>query len=147
MIYDETIYDGMKLEEVTEPQVFDAPREMLAWNSVHPTKRMIVAILPGGTAVDIDRNWLSHCAYVPEKAAPRRATHRELSRWLAQGNGEYTRGIEVSGKGPYTKTSIYYDASLSNSPVDDAAKVRKWDDADWHEPTADYLGLEDKCRK
>ena len=23
-------------------------------------------------------------------------------------------------------------------------KVRKWDDSDWHEPTADYLGLEAK---
>lgn len=137
-------YNGMELEEVKEPQVFDGPTEMLAWGTGHPTRRLIVAILPGGIAVDTDRNWLSHCAYVPEAPESRRATYRELSRWLAQGNGEYTRGIEVSGKGPYAKTSIYYDASLSNSPVDDVVRVRKWDDDNWNEPTADYLGLEDK---
>ena len=142
------IYNGVELKEVTEPQVFDTPTEMLAWNGYNPTKRMIVAILPGGVAVDIDKNWLNHCAFIPERPAPKRATYRELAKWLAQGNGEFTEGIEVSGKGPFTKTTNYYDASLSNSPVNAAAKVRKWEDTEWHEPTVDYMGIEeDKCRE
>ena len=135
-------YNGMELEEVKEPQVFDEPREMLAWGSGHPTRRFIVAILPGGTAVDIDRNWLSHCAFVPEKAAPRRATNRELSKWLAQGNGEWclTNGTGQIG----ASTNYGYSTYEENKNVIDGVLVRKWDDADWNEPTLKYLELEDK---
>lgn len=132
-------YNGMELEEVKEPQVFDAPKEMLAWGTGHPTKRMIVAILPGGTAVDIDRNWLSHCAYVPERPAPRRATNRELSRWCAEGKGQ------IHYVGAANAHSFYsYQHEADEAYVTADVKVRKWDDDGWHEPTLEYLGLEDK---
>ena len=132
-------YNGMELEEVKEPQVFDAPREMLAWGSGYPTKRMIVAILPGGTAVDIDRNWLSHCAYIPEKAAMRRVTNRELSRWCAEGKGQIHY---VAAANAHSFYSYQHEADEAYVTAD--IKVRKWDDADWNEPTADYLELEGK---
>lgn len=147
-------YNGMELEEVKEPQVFDGPTEMLAWGTGHPTRRLIVAILPGGIAVDTDRNWLSHCAYIPKKAAPRRATNRELSKWLVQGNGEMTfKSKSERDIDHLVFASHCYEEEYADEECDKALKrnddgswivVRKWEDADWHEPTADYLGLEDK---
>lgn len=135
-------YHGMKLEEVKEPQVFDAPKEMLAWHTGHPTRRTIVAILPGGTAVDIDRNWLPHCAYIPEVPKSQRATHRELARWLAQGSGQLAVNPEVEMV-RNIMTHHQYPKSRDNDPVPDFYMVRKWDDADRHEPTLKYLGLEE----
>lgn len=74
-----------------------------------------------------------------DNRVPRRATNRELSRWLALGNGEFTEGRECTSGGPYTKTSYYYDAAVSDNPVPDETRIRKWEDADWHEPTISYM--------
>lgn len=134
------IYNGMELNEVKEPQVFDEPKVMLAWGSGHPTRRTIVAILPGGTAVDIDRNWLPHCAYIPEVPKSQRATNRELARWLAQGNGQ-VHCADVCGAHAHTFFSYQYEDD--DAKVTPNYKVRKWGDADWHEPTLKYLGLEE----
>ena len=30
----------------------------------------------------------------------------------------------------------------SNAPLREGAKVRKWSDNEWNEPTVDYLGIE-----
>ncbi len=126
-------YNGIELKEFTSdrPVVFDPPRKMLVWDVVdrEPCERTIVAYLPGRSmhsAVGMNDAY-SYCAEIPEEPKPRRATNRELAKWLAQGNGE----------------RVFVDDPRSdNLPVSECVRVRKWDDEDWHEPTADYMGLE-----
>jgi len=91
-------YNGIELEEVTEPQIFDPPKlcvcsdddgNVCEWyvsailpQSSKRTYRIIANTKNGENAI------ARHCAILPEKPAPRMATNRELARWLAQGNGE-----------------------------------------------------------
>lgn len=85
-------YNGMELEEVTTPQIFDPPK-------------------------------------------PRRATNRELARWLAQGNGEWV----VSRSSDAISSDFLYHGIDSEKPVDDTIVVRKWSDTEWNEPMVDFL--------
>ena len=87
-------YNGMALEEVTTPQIFDPPK-------------------------------------------PRRATNRELARWLAQGDGEW-----INVKDTWTSSDYLYEYEKYDEPLIKDIRVRKWSDTEWHEPTADYLGIE-----
>ena len=74
-----------------------------------------------------------HNIELPDHPKPRRATNRELSRWLAQGNGE------CLGSQDDADTAWNYPMESSNAPLREGAKVRKWSDTEWHEPTVDYL--------
>lgn len=143
-------YNGMELEEVTEPQVFDPPKKCVCWNDEFPLNKSeayVAAILP------VSSGWIhrvfvrqqndtpglyNHCAILPDPPKPRRATNRELSRWLAHGNGE------CLGSQDDADTAWNYPMESSNAPLREGAKVRKWSDTEWHEPTVDYMGLEDK---
>ena len=130
-------YKGIELEEITEPQVFLHPKKMLAWNEKYLAIRTIVAILPGGVAIDEDKNWISHCAEIPDDPKPRRATNRELAKWLALGNGELSiHNTEIHSYFNYTPEDANSECK------DEIFKVRKWDDSEWHEPTIDYMGIE-----
>jgi len=144
-------YNGMELEEVTEPQIFDPPKKMLVWNNImdYAIQSMIVAIverMDGLCAICYDGEIYPHCAEIPEAPKPRRATNRELSRWLAQGNGEYILQITAGMAEHYWN----YEDGDEDEPAngydssDNELKVRKWSDNEWHEPTVDYMGLEDK---
>lgn len=134
-------YHGIELKEVTEQQVFDPPKEMLVWDDETSEiyKRCVCAIASKRLefpVLTIDGTY-RHCAEIPEE--PKKlATYRELSRWLAEGNGEMKAGSELA------YTHMNYNLSRANSEADSTAKVRKWDDAEWHSPTREYLGLEDK---
>lgn len=65
-------------------------------------------------------------------------TNRELSRWLAQGNGEW---IDRNG---YVRASYCYNRSTENDVPTEKIKIRKLDDAEWHKPTREYaFGEED----
>lgn len=68
-------------------------------------------------------------------------TYRELSRWLAQGNGECCYYKEHEGPTSSCFNELLYQDSESNKAVQDIL-VRKWDTDEWSAPTADYLGLE-----
>lgn len=68
-------------------------------------------------------------------------TYRELSRWLAQGNGEYCYYKEHEGPTSSCFNELLYQDSESNKAVQDIL-VRKWDTDEWNAPTAHYLGLE-----
>lgn len=142
-------YNGMELEEVTEPQIFDPPKRMMVWdNSANIKTAIVAAILPGVgfpvTTIDKDgiiQAFYLHCAEIHELPKPRRATNRELARWLAQGNGEVWHGWHG-----IMSTYFDYDMSKADSPVKDEGdtiiKVRKWSDNEWHEPTVEYLGID-----
>lgn len=74
--------------------------------------------------------------FAPKKPKPRRATKRELAMWLARGNGE------MSSDHPAVSLVINnkpYEKKHGEDPVDNDTIIRKWEDADWHEPTVDYM--------
>ena len=137
-------YNGMELEEVTTPQIFDPPRRCVVWfdGDVDGEIKNVIAILAKSSGLRckaVTDEWSSfeHCALLPDPPKPRRATNRELSRWLAQGKGE------IIDKTHYINTHHEYFRCLDDDDVHMTIKVRKWSDTEWHEPTVDYLGLED----
>ena len=142
-------YNGMELEEVTTPQIFDPPKKCVVFDSYDEKKsviRNVVAVLPasfnecGGilSVITEEKQYWKHCALLPDTPKPRRATWLEVARWCATGNGlvydTYRDKID---------TGIMFKSSEGNEPIMDEIKVRKWSDTEWHEPTVDYLGLEE----
>lgn len=137
-------YNGMELEEFTTPQIFDPPKTMVVWeDDEKPTTAVVIALLAKSSnfqyrVVINDCSFYPHCALLPDPPVPRRATNRELSRWLAQGNGE------CLGSQDDADTAWNYPMESSNAPLREGAKVRKWEDTEWHEPTVDYMFGGDK---
>lgn len=134
-------YNGIKLTEVTGSQIVDPPKEMFVWD-YDPgclLRADVLAIVNGresGYPVITKTGTYRHCADIPEEPKPRRATNRELSKWLAKGHGEYRNQI-----GAVSNLYIYVDLETDEA-VPSYIRVRKWDDADWHEPTVDYMDIE-----
>ena len=134
-------YNGIKLTEVTGSQIVDPPKEMFVWD-YDPgclLRADVLAIVNGrenGYPVITKTGTYRHCADIPEEPKPRRATNRELSKWLAKGHGEYRNQI-----GAVSNLYIYVDLETDKA-VPSYIRVRKWDDADWHEPTVDYMDIE-----
>ena len=135
-------YKGIELKEFTseKPVIFDQPKRMLVWDydDETPTKKDVLAFIPNRCypVIATDDN-LDHCAEIPEVMC-RRATNRELAKWLALGNGQY----RVSG-GIRIWTEHPYDIGHDDDTCSKFIKVCKWCDKEWHEPTREYLGLED----
>lgn len=134
-------YKGIELKEFEseKPVVFDPPKLMLVWDDgdSEPSKENVFAFIPTRCypviATDED---FDHCAEIPEVVC-RRATNRELAKWLVLGNGQY----QVSGGRIWTEH--HYDIGQDDDACSRFIKVRKWCDKEWHEPTLEYLGLED----
>lgn len=132
-------YKGIELKQITTSQIFDPPKEMLVWDYVDsaPFKMPVHAIVASKTfPVIAEEGDYQYCAEIPEAPKPRRVTNRELSKWLAKGHGEYRNQI-----GAVSNLYIYVDLE-TDVAVPSYIRVRKWDDADWHEPTVDYMGIE-----
>ena len=136
-------YKGIELKafESEKPVVFDPPKKMLVWDydDETPTEVEVLAFIPNRYHKAIEQmSVYIHCAEIPDKGSEL-ATNRELAKWIAQGNGQY----KVSGC-----DWIWAEHHYTNGQDDDDAcskfiKVRKWCDKEWHEPTREYLGLED----
>ena len=129
-------YNGIELKKITTSQIFDPPKEMLVWDYVDsaPFKMPVHAIVASKTfPVIAEEGDYQYCAEIPETP---RVTNRELSKWLAKGHGEYRNQI-----GAVSNLYIYVDLE-TDVVVLSYIRVRKWDDADWHEPTVDYMGIE-----
>lgn len=135
---------GIKLVEykTTENVIFDPPKAMLVWDegSNECKRANVLAVFPKRASFPVvaDKHTWNHCAEIPEEAPkPKLATYRELSRWLAEGNGEL-KACEYS-----SSPSLAYRLENENKPVlDPEFRVRKWDDKEWHKPTREYMGLE-----
>ena len=135
-------YKGIEIKEFKseKPVLFDPPRKMLVWNydGQPPAEIDVIAFIPNrhhkviGASQDLD-----HCAEIPEVLC-RRATNRELAKWLVLGNGQY------QGSGGWIWTEHHYDIGQDDDACSNCIKVRKWCDKEWHEPTREYLGLEDQ---
>jgi len=133
-------YKGKKYEEFhsDKPVVFEEPVKAILWNDkeCNITEGKLLAFLPtrGHPAIAKWHSW-SHCALVTPS---RRATKRELSMWLAKGNGEVCR------KGCNSASPCYaYDPRESNEKVPDQVLIRKWHEEEWQDPTTDYMGLDE----
>lgn len=135
-------YKGIELKEFEseKPVLFDPPKLMLVWNDGddEPSKDNVFAFIPNRCYPVIATNDnLEHCAEIPEVLC-RRATNRELSKWIVKGNGQY----QMSGScGIWIEYS--YEIGHDDEVCSKNIKVRKWCDKEWHEPTREYLGLED----
>ena len=133
-------YKGIELTEVTEPQIFEKPEKMLAWDGDNdiPTECYVYAIVNrGDDSCPVICKYTSfiHCAKIPDVPELELVTYRELARWLAEGNGEVMWANNVLSNWNYStdEENKYLGKSLS---------VRKWDDTEWHQPTRECLGLE-----
>ena len=130
-------YKGIELTEVTEPQFFNPPKEMLVWdNGGDVIKLKVYAVVDRGAdsfPVICQYTAWKHCAEIPESKS---VTYRELSRWLSEGNGEVMWSTTVCSNWNYSNDD-------ENEALDESFTVRKWDDTEWHKPTREYLGLED----
>lgn len=134
-------YKGIELNEFEseKPVLFDQPKKMLVWDYVDgtPIEKDVIAFIPNRYHKVIEQTSVyTHCAEIPEVMC-RRATNRELAKWLVQGNGQY----QVSGGKIWTEHP--YDIGHDDDACSTLIKVRKWGDNEWHEPTLEYLGLED----
>ena len=136
-------YKGIELNEFTSdrPVLFDPPKKMLVWSfgDLEPCERTVMAYVPGRTfrSVIAKSDEYSSCAEIPEQPESRRATNIELAKWLARGNGIVLRSCEDLCSTTHSADVIeLYDECPAQ------CLVRKWDDEEWHVPTADYMGLE-----
>ena len=132
-------YKGIELKEVTEPQIFNPPKKMLVWDRYgDEAEHEVYAIVSREDFPVICENstW-RHCAEIPEVPELELVTYRELARWLAEGNGEVMWANNVL-------SNWNYSTDEENKALDESLSVRKWDDTEWHKPTMEYLGLEDK---
>ena len=142
-------YNGMELEEFTsdKPVIFDPPKKMLVTDDYDCKYCRVTEIIvydPRRTvckAIGIHNQSWKYCFLFPDPPKSRRATNRELSRWLAQGNGEYK---EIITDHECCMTYFYYSDRGRDAELSKGIKVRKWSDTEWHEPTVDYLGIDDK---
>lgn len=126
---------------------------MFVWNDSSQKLReaYVVAIIPQCSSYGIMNvigpyngvgsgynSYYAHCAEIPEEPKPRWVTIRELAKWCAQGNGQ----IQDADRLNCVFTGLDYGPECDDHTAPDNYKVRKWDDTEWHEPTAEYLGLE-----
>lgn len=143
-------YDGMELEEqlYSEPTIINDSREAIVWNDDANKDRVIVLSYDPRSKYPVrsnnDRIW-KHFAFIPENPAPRRATNRELAKWLAQGNGEW--GISKFGVIEKAEIGWFYDTGYEKQTLQSELRVRKWDDTEWHKPDVEYMGITDEVNK
>ena len=70
--------------------------------------------------------------YPYEEPSKKRMSNRQLSGWLARGNGEYTSDTFACVHVEYS-----YSKARGNNEVDSNLKIHPWDSEEWIEPTVD----------
>lgn len=134
-------YYGQELTEFKSesPVLFEPPKRMLVWdkNDSEPIETNVIAYLPRLMFPALtETTKFIHCAEIPEQPESVRATNRELSKWLAQGNGEL-----LDEHACVIHSRFMYATGVQNELVLDYYRVRKWNDEEWHAPTIGYMGL------
>lgn len=84
---------------------------------------------------DDDYEWLHAYPIKWNNKPKKRMTYRQLSKWLAKGNGVLWK----SECNHVEFTSHNYITKYADNEVMDDWKVRKWDSEEWIEPTTDLL--------
>ena len=132
-------YKGIELKEFEseKPVLFDPPKLMLVWNygASEPSRDNVFAFIPKTHFRVIGSYYtFEHCAEIPDSE---QATVIQLAEWVSKGFGLIKRAGYITNS-----VSFLYDDE--HSPASNASLVRKWGDTEWHKPTREYLGLEDK---
>lgn len=142
-------YKGIELKEITEPQIFDPPKEMLVWDDcdveeslyeLKPVKVYGIIADTGARVISLfngDVVLFEHVAEIPEEPKPRRATWKELAYWLMDG-----KGLLFDENKGRIDTGVIFGKEDLDAEVCNYLKVMRRDDTEWHEPTIDYLGIE-----
>lgn len=68
-------------------------------------------------------------------------TNRELSRWLAEGNGEVRIASPFGNELDVVCTSHSYIRSEEDEFISRSYMVRKWCDVDWRRVSRSYMEL------
>lgn len=133
-------YNGLELVEADGKnyQLGPTPKRMFVWDDCDGVlmERDVlgffngfwIAAFPDGKGV---HNW-HHAAEIPTKLETP-LTYRELGRWLAEGNGEYTH---EGWDNVYT--SFCYNKSSADKHLNDDYLIRKKNDEEWHKATREY---------
>lgn len=135
-------YNGIELEPITKPQVFNPPKEMLVWDNVfcEPHIELVWGIAPANFEFPIrcvGNGYYQNCAEIPEKT--KRATNLQLVEWLAKGNGVF------KNKGGDTMcVNLYLPESKADIEVDENYVIRPFGTTEWIEPTLENMGMEDE---
>ena len=142
-------YEGIDLLDTSgTPRTIVPPRDMIVWDDGlskldEPVIRKVLAIvdskLPNGKVIcEMESTFVryGHCAEIPHT---RRATKREFAMWIAKGKGEWK---DKSGNYVYVQWDSYRETE-ADEPCNEKIMVRKWSDEEWHEPTIDYMGIEE----
>ena len=125
------LYDGKFIRAYEEKEADKAIAEL---KESH--KKEVEQLLMKIAELEEERRWRK---FPDEKPAPRKATWLEVAKWCATGNGlVYDTNRDI------IDTGIMFKPDNEHEPIMDELKVRKWGDTEWHEPTVDYIGLEEK---
>lgn len=133
-------YNGIELTPITEPQIFNPPKEMIVWDREGntPQKNLVCAITTRRDYPIITfTSYFNFCAEIPEEPKPKRATNIQLSEWLAKGNGMWKRKNNDSTI--YINYSFFED--LEEDEVDDDVLIRPFGTTEWLEPTLENMGM------
>lgn len=134
-------YNGIELKEFTSDEhvAFNPPKKMLVWDeNIKARKDLVYAYIPKRFVYKVIGHscaW-QHCAEILEERKSRRATSRELAKWLMQGNG-----LCKCREGSIVFSSLSFEEDATDKDCNPTFVVCKWDDKEWHEPTTDYMGL------
>ena len=139
-------YNGIELEPITEPQIFDPPKEMLVWDSENdtPIVRRVWGIAPK-EAHDtypvrcINPTGYRYCAEIPQTKS-KRATYLQLAEWLAKGNGTWKLN---STKFADIGFSLHIDEE-KRELEEGKFLIRPFGTTEWLESTLENMGMEDK---
>lgn len=135
-------YNGQELIPITEPQIFNPPKEMLVWDSIHQRVRieLVYAITSRKShAVIAVDSCYDYCAEIPEEPKPTRATYIQLIEWLAKGKGVYRFAENAT-----IRMDISVAYGLENMALAPDMQIRPFGTDKWVEPTLDNMGMEDK---
>lgn len=78
--------------------------------------------------------WGDNVQYRIQEETDNLCTYRQLSEWIAKGNGELFFGGIVD-------SSLSYPAEKADDCLDQPYMIRKWDDKEWHEPFLSYMNI------
>lgn len=132
-------YNGIELEPITTPQIFDPPKEMLVWDRGYkePTTENVYAITKRKIfPVITDISGYDYCAEIPQQKS-KRATYIQFSEWLAKGNGVYLYGTSV-------RMNVIFPLESRNEVLEEDYKIQPFGTTKWIEPTLENMGMEEK---
>jgi len=97
---------------------------------------MPLMLLPGSIEGSSLLAYLVESAPGKTEEAPKRATSKEVIRWLAEGKGLFRN--EILGR-PFYGTDLPVVGAQLDGPALEGVMIRRWDDTEWHEPTVGYI--------